>query len=90
MTRKNGRFIEFSLFYEPVTCNWSIIGDGKELDLYGASLSPDCFPPVIAGIAEGRLNTRGIVTHRFKLKDFAEAFAMCQDSRQSIKVMFEP
>jgi len=87
---KNGRFVEFSLFNDPVTCNWSVIGDGKELDIYGVSLSPDCFAPVIAGIESGKLNTKGIVTHRFKLKDFAEAFAMCMDGRNSIKIMLEP
>ena len=87
--RKNGRFIEFSLFNDTVTCNWSIIGDGKELDIYGVSLSPNCFPPVIERIADGRLKTKGIVTHRFKLEDFAEAFSMCRDSHSSVKVILE-
>jgi len=89
MICKNGRFVEFSLFNEQVTCNWSVIGDGKELDLYGASLSPDCFPPVIEGISSGKLKTAGIVTHSFRLKDFAEAFKTCMDGRNSVKVIFE-
>ena len=87
---KNGRFIEFSLFNEPVTCNWSIIGDSKELDIYGVSLSPNCFPPVIDGISSGKLNTTGIVTHCFKLENFAEAFEACMDIKNSIKVILEP
>ena len=88
--RKNGRFVEFSLFNEQVTCNWSVIGDGKELDIYGVSLSPGCFPDVIDGISSGKLRTDGIVTHSFKLKDFADAFNLCIDGKNSIKVMFEP
>ena len=87
---KNGRFIEFSLFNEQVKCNWSVIGDGKELDLYGVSLSPNCFPPVIEGISSGKLNTSGIVTHSFKLEDFASAFNACMDGRNSVKVIFKP
>ncbi|MCL2472389.1 MAG: zinc-binding dehydrogenase, partial [Treponema sp.] len=88
--RKNGRYIEFSLFNEPVTCNWSVIGDGKELDMYGVSLSPGCFPPVIDGIYSGRLNTQGMVTHCFSLEDFKTAFDVCMDGRENIKVMLAP
>ena len=88
--RKNGRFIEFSLFNDPVTCNWSVIGDGKELDMYGVSLSPGCFPPVIDGICSGKLNTQGMVTHSFRLKDFKSAFDLCMDGRENLKVMVTP
>jgi len=88
MICKNGRFVEFSLFNEQVICNWSVIGDGKELDLYGSSLSPDCFPPVIEGISSGKLKTAEVVTHSFKLKDFTAAFEACVDGRNSIKVIF--
>ena len=88
--RKNGRFVEFSLFNDPVTCNWSVIGDGKELDIYGSSLSPGCFPAVIDGIHSGRLNTKGIVTHSFRLEDFKAAFDLCMDGRENIKVMLTP
>ena len=85
--RKNGRFVEFSLFNDPVTCNWSVIGDGKELDIYGVSLSPGCFPKVIEGISSGKLNTKGIVTHSFSLENFKAAFDLCMDGKESIKVM---
>jgi L-iditol 2-dehydrogenase len=88
--RKNGRFIEFSLFNDPVTCNWSVVGDSKELDIYGVSLSPDCFPPVIEKISSGELNTNGIVTGAFKLKDFAAAFEASMDRKNNIKVILEP
>ena len=41
-------------------------------------------------ILSGELKTGGIVTHSFKLKDFAEAFEICMDGKNSIKVMLEP
>ena len=48
--RKLGRFVEFSVFGEPVTVDWSIISDRKELDLMGSHLGPYCYPLVIDGI----------------------------------------
>ena len=88
--KKGGRFVEFSLFNEPVTCNWSVIGDGKELDMFGVSLSPFCFPKVIEGIYDGSLKTEGIVTHSFKLEEFEKAFEVCMNSKDSIKVILKP
>jgi threonine dehydrogenase-like Zn-dependent dehydrogenase len=88
--RKNGNFVEFSLFNDTVTYNWSVIGDSKELNIYGSSLSPGCFPPVIDGIYSGLLNTKGIVTHSFKLEEFKAAFDICMEGRDSIKVMLTP
>lgn len=84
---KGGRFIEFSLFNEPVTCNWSVIGDNKELNLFGVSLSPFCFSKVISGIAGGTLHTDGVVTHRFHLSQFKDAFELCGKGDRSIKVI---
>jgi hypothetical protein len=44
MIRKLGRFVKFSVFNEPTTVDWSIIGDRKELDIYGAHLGPHTYP----------------------------------------------
>jgi len=88
--RKGGRFVEFSLFSDDVTCNWNIIGDAKELDIYGSSLSPNCFLPVIEGIMSGELSTTGVVTHKIPLKDFQKAFDICINGENSIKVMLIP
>lgn len=90
MVRKQGRFVEFSLFNEPVTCNWSIIGDTKELDIYGVCMSPYTFPRVIQAFAEGSLRTEGIVTHQFVLDDFQQAFDVSSAGSDSIKVIFVP
>ncbi len=47
MVRKLGTFVEFSVMREPVTVDWTIIGDSKELDVRGAHLSPYCYPVAI-------------------------------------------
>ena len=39
MIRKRGRFVEFSVFGEEVTVDWSMISDRKELDLDGSHLA---------------------------------------------------
>lgn len=74
MIRKLGRFVEFSVFGKPTTVDWSVIGDGKELDLLGSQLSPYCFPFVIEHIADGTLKTDGMISHMFDLKDWEKAF----------------
>ncbi len=42
MLRKLGRFVEFSVFNDEATVDWSIIGDRKELDVLGSHLGPTC------------------------------------------------
>jgi threonine dehydrogenase-like Zn-dependent dehydrogenase len=76
MIRKQGTFVEFSVFGAETTLDWSVIGDVKELDLMGAHLSPYCFPPVIEWIGSGKLPTEGVVTHVYKLDDWQEAFEL--------------
>lgn len=90
MVRKLGKFIEFSVFNDKVTCDWGVIGDGKELDILGVSLSPFCYPPVIQGIQDGLLKTEGVVTHQYPLSRFMEAFETCSKGVDSLKVVLIP
>jgi threonine dehydrogenase-like Zn-dependent dehydrogenase len=86
MIRKLGRFVEFSVFGEPATLDWSIIGDRKELDVLGSHLSPYCFPFVIENIASGRLKTNGVVSSVFGLEDWAKAFEYAAGKHGDLKV----
>ena len=74
MIRKLGRFVEFSVFGEAASVDWSIIGDRKELDVLGSHLSPYCYPFVIEGIAEGKLKTDGVVSRTFPVEEWEKAF----------------
>ncbi len=88
--RKMGTFVEFSVFKDATTVDWSIISDRKELNLYGVHLSPFCYEPVIEWIRSGDLPTKGVVTHKFALDDWKKAFDTTQDpSQNSIKVIFD-
>lgn len=88
--RKLGRFVEFSVFGDPVTVDWSIISDRKELDLMGSHLGPYCYPLVIDGIQKGDFPTDGVVTHQLPLKDFEEGFELMKKGDQSLKVVLVP
>ncbi|KVD74508.1 iditol 2-dehydrogenase [Burkholderia sp. ABCPW 14] len=90
MLRKLGRFVEFSVFNDDATVDWSIIGDRKELDVLGSHLGPYMYPRAIEFIGSRKIDVRGIVTHTFPLSRFAEAFAVMERGEQSLKVVLEP
>jgi len=88
--RKMGTFVEFSVFGQLTTVDWSIISDTKELNLYGAHLSPYCYEPVIEWIGNGKLPTEGVVTHKYPLNQFREAFELAGKGEGSLKVVLVP
>lgn len=90
MVRKLGTFVEFSVMREPVTVDWTIIGDTKELTIHGAHLSPNTYPVAIRMIAEGRLPMEEIVTQRLTLAEFQQGFDLVASGQRSIKVTLEP
>ena len=86
MIRKLGRFVEFSVFAEETSLDWSIIGDRKELDVLGSHLSPYCFPFVIEGIEQGRLRTEGVISSTFKIEEWEYAFKYASGCQGDIKI----
>lgn len=90
MIRKLGTFVEFSVMREPVTVDWTIIGDTKELNIHGAHLSPYTYPIAIRMLEQGLLPMDRIVTHQLPLARFHEGMAMVADGTQSIKVILTP
>ncbi len=91
MIRKMGRFVEFSVFGDLVTVDWSIISDRKELDLLGAHLSPYSYPSVIKWIQDGSLPTAGVVSHKFSLDDWKTAFEYAATGKDNaLKVAIIP
>lgn len=89
ITRKLGRFVEFSVFGKETTVDWSIIGDRKELDILGSHLSPYAYPFVIENMRKGNLKTEGVVSSIFKLEDWEEAFAYASGKYGDFKVAFQ-
>jgi threonine dehydrogenase-like Zn-dependent dehydrogenase len=90
LLRKLGTFVEYSVFRDNVTVDWSIISDDKELDVRGAHLGPHCWPAAIRMIESGTLPVDRIVTHQLPLKDFQEGLDLVADGTRSIKVSLLP
>ena len=90
MICKLGTFAEFSVMREPVTVDWTIIGDTKELDVRGAHLSPHCYPIAIDMLAKGLLPMDQILTHRLPLEDFQHGIDLVAAGDRSIKVSLAP
>jgi erythritol/L-threitol dehydrogenase len=90
MIRKAGTFVEFSVMREPVTVDWTIIGDTKELNIHGAHLGPHAYPLAIDYIHRGLIDVSQIVTHQLPLNEFIKAFDMVQAATDSIKVQLVP
>jgi threonine dehydrogenase-like Zn-dependent dehydrogenase len=91
LLRKLGRFVEYSVFKDPVTVDWSIISDDKELDIRGAHLGPHTWPAAIKLLEAQTLPMEEICTHQFPLERFQEALDLVGDSAgHSVKVSLIP
>jgi threonine dehydrogenase-like Zn-dependent dehydrogenase len=90
MIRRLGTFVEFSVFSEPVTVDWTIIGDTKELNIHGAHLGPFCYPLAIDMLVKRQIPVDDIVTHHLPMERFDEAFQLVLEPQDSIKVILEP
>ena len=89
MIRKLGRFVEFSVFGQDTTADWSIIGDRKELDLRGSHLGPYCYPIAIDLLSRGKVTSKGIVTQSYPLTAWDAALEMSAKPT-AIKVLLIP
>jgi threonine dehydrogenase-like Zn-dependent dehydrogenase len=90
LLRKLGTYVEYSVFAEDATVDWSIISDDKELDVRGAHLGPHCWPTAIRMIEAGMLPMERICTHQLPLSEFHEGLDLVKEGTRSIKVSLIP
>ena len=90
MIRKLGTFVEFSVMREPVTADWTIIGDTKELNIHGSHLSPYTYPIAIDMLSKGLLPMDRIMTHQLPLSEFHAGMDMVAAGTESVKVTLTP
>jgi L-iditol 2-dehydrogenase len=89
LVRKRGTITVIGIFgsHVPVDMTWLV---RRELTVVGAyDAKPANFPTSISLIAEGKVNVRDVLTHRFSLDDAEEAFRVALD-RTGGKVEFTP
>ena len=85
-----GTFVEFSVMKQPVTVDWTIIGDTKELNIHGSHLGPYCYPIAIQMLEKGLLPMDQIITHQLPLTDFQQGIDLVTSAKSSIKVTLTP
>lgn len=91
MIRKLGRFVEFSVFAQETSVDWSVIGDRKELDIRGSHISGlNGYPVAIKFLEKGIVKVDKIVTHTFPLEQWQEAFEKEEAGIDSIKCVLIP
>lgn len=88
--KNHGRYVQMGVFAEEVKADWNVIGDGKELTIIGSHLSAKTYPAVIRGIESGLIKTDGLISHRFSLADWKEAFETAEKEPSAMKVMLVP
>ena len=88
--RKAGTFVEFSVMKEPVTVDWTIIGDVKELNIHGAHLGPYCYPTAIDYIHRNLIDVAPLVTHELSLSEYQKGLDAAANPVDSIKILLRP
>ena len=61
----------------------------REITIKGSFAEIDTFPATIAALSSGRLQTNGIITHRFKLDDYGKALETLRSDKSAHKVVIE-
>jgi threonine dehydrogenase-like Zn-dependent dehydrogenase len=90
MIRRLGTFVEFSVHAGPVSVDWSVIGDVKELNIHGSHLGPYCYPRAIEYLEKGYVNGALLVSHKLPLEDFEKGIETAHQGDESIKVVLVP
>ena len=73
LLRKLGRYVEYGVFAAPVTVDWTVISDVKELDVLGAHLGPYCWPTAISMIERKPYRWTASAATSFRWKSSAAA-----------------
>ena len=74
----------------PVTTDWTVIGDTKELTIRGGHLGPNCYPSVIQSLASGAVDGSVFVTHELTLEEFEYGLNLVHAGTESLKVLLKP
>ena len=91
MVKKGGTYLEYSVFGDLTSCDWSIIGDRKEITVRGGHLSPkDSYASGIRFIMDGRVKVDEIITNELPLADFEKGLKLMEKGDECIKIILQP
>jgi threonine dehydrogenase-like Zn-dependent dehydrogenase len=89
--KRGHRMIMFSGFEDDVNINLSWLAGEREITGSSNNLFPE-YPQAIKLLSQGKVSIKEMITHRFKLADFQEAFEVAyhKEEHNSIKVIITP
>ncbi len=88
--RPRGTLVVFSYIWKPEALDMGLI-HMKELNVLGSCRSHNTFEPCLELMAEGRVETQGLVDLTVQLQDFSMAFLRLADLKaDTFKVVFTP
>jgi len=61
----------------------------REITIKGPFAEIDSFPAAVAALRSGRARTAGLITHRFKLDEYADALDALRNDRTVHKIIIE-
>lgn len=62
----------------------------RQLTIRGSFTEVDTFPAALAALRSGRVRTGGLITHRFRLEDYAEALKTLRSGKRAHKIVITP
>ncbi|HSM57583.1 MAG TPA: zinc-binding dehydrogenase [Candidatus Sulfomarinibacteraceae bacterium] len=87
--RRRGRYVQIGLFGRPISWNLDQVCY-KELAVSGSNASvPQAWIRALQLMAQGVVHTDVLITHRFDITQWEEAFALF-DSKQGVKTLLKP
>ncbi len=89
MIRRLGTVVAFSVMGEPVTIDWNLVGDQRELNIHGSHLGPYCYPRAIRALADGTVTVKPLISAEFPLAEFGAAMEAAQ-SGDNLKTLVVP
>jgi len=89
---RRGGHIQIVGMAEDSANDFPIFGiNNAELSLAGTFRYANCYPPAIAAVADGKINVKSLITHRFSLTETPEAIAwVVANKEQVIKAVIHP
>jgi L-iditol 2-dehydrogenase len=88
-TRPGGRVVLVGIPDDDRTCFTASVARRKGLTIKMTRRMKHVYPRAIRLVERGLVDTKALVSHRFSLADFEEAFAIAQ-RREGLKVIIEP
>lgn len=88
IARKGARIVVVGVHFAPVEFNMTNFLM-RELRLTASMAYPNEFPEVIDMLLDGSMDVGPLISHRFPLSRFHEAFAQAQQAEHAVKVMID-